>query len=77
MVRLKQIEIGDNVASAAYFPEDNNTGGFLKIDLSTGEVIEHTMVDGFSFNYVYHAAKELKRIAINNEHPSESVTMWY
>ncbi|MBQ5991415.1 MAG: hypothetical protein IJL62_02580 [Clostridia bacterium] len=77
MVHLKQIAIKDNIASATYHPEDINDGGFLKVNLSTGDIIEHTMVDGFSFNYVHHAAKELKRIFASNENRTESVAMWY
>lgn len=77
MVRLKQIEIKDRIASAFYYPEDKAESGVIKVNIDTGEVIDYSPVEGFSYSYVYHAARELKRIAANNESRTESISIWY
>ena len=57
MVRLKNIEIDNNIISCEIFPEDSVQSGKLKVDINSQDIISYTLPAGFEWckSHVHHA----------------------
>lgn len=74
MVILKNITKVKDSISADYYPEGKEPVGFMKIRISTGEIIEHENTSMFAAPHVKH---ELKRLAQMGNLPKEKTVLWY
>ncbi|MCD7709162.1 MAG: hypothetical protein LUI02_04740 [Clostridiales bacterium] len=75
MVVLKNITKNDKFISADYFPEGKeNERGFMKVDIKTGEVLEHKEAGVMAPS---HAKRELRHLATMDDPPEEKTVLWY
>ena len=79
MVRLDNISTAGGVASCRFYPENSEMYGKLKIDITSGEIIELTEPDGgCPKTYIAHARSKLHKLSVNNEKmPDEAFAIWY
>lgn len=81
MLRLKNIEIDNNIISCEIFPEDSVQSGKLKVDINSQDIISYTLPAGFEWckSHVHHAKKyllsNLKEILHTPIH--DKIVMWY
>lgn len=74
MVILKNIMKTRDSISADYYPEGKNKGGYMKLSLTDGEIINHENADEFSAAHVLY---ELRRLAKMENPPAEKTVLWY
>jgi hypothetical protein len=74
MVILKNIKKTNDNISADYFPEGKEPKGFMKMDLTNEEIIEHDNTSSFAASHVW---KELRRLAKLDHPPKEKTVLWY
>lgn len=74
MVILKNIKKTSSDISAEYYPEGKEPRGYMKMQINSGEIIEHEMACMFS---APHVRKELKRLAQMDKPPIEKIVLWY
>ena len=79
MVVLKQIKRDKNVISAMYYPENQEQGGFLSVDIETGDEIESTPAPGYGTCDAarYYGRMKLLNLAKKKDLPKETYQMWY
>ncbi|MDI9469333.1 MAG: hypothetical protein QM296_03910 [Bacillota bacterium] len=76
MLQLKNIQNNERYISANYLPEGSSVEGFIKIDKTTGEIVEQKKADGYG---LMHAISALQRLL---DTPStvklrDRVVSWY
>ena len=80
MLRLKNIEKNSDTITAYYDPENTGQLGFIKLDVTTAEVLESQVSDydkDFP-RYYNHARKALAKMAgAENQPPTEKIVMWH
>lgn len=79
MLRLRNIKKSNGVISASYEPEASGKIGMIKIDISTGKVIENELSD-FDKDFPWHfshAVTALRNLAKEESVPDEKLVMWY
>lgn len=79
MVRLKNIEVDNNIAKCEYYPEEAEEFGTIEVDLTTKMVISVTYPKKqYSEAYPFYARCRLIDICISSEViPNEVICMWY
>jgi hypothetical protein len=79
MVLLKNIKKDDNIIGCDIYPEDSISPGRVLVDISTGDVCEYTLPDGYEWciSHVQHARAVLLDISCQCEIPGEKMVMWY
>lgn len=81
MLKLINVKRNDNIIEANYKPviPDVDETGYLKIDLSTGEIIDNVDIsyDAPFQTYLIQASNALKAIADQQPYKDEYVHMWY
>ena len=79
MLKLKNIQIKNNIITAVYDPEDSGLLGSISIDVKSGDVIE-SKASEYDSNfpiYLYHATNGLKDVMNRTELPKEKTIMWH
>lgn len=74
MVVLKNINRDDNYISADYYPENNKAKGFMKINITNEEIVEHDCASNCASA---HVLRELRRLAKVNNLPKVKKLLWY
>lgn len=79
MVKLKNLKRCESTAECDIFSEDSKVSGHIVIDLASGSLREFTLPDGYEWcdNHAYHAARNLARLAKNENLPDEHLVAWY
>ena len=79
MVRIANIEINNTIASCSFYPENQEDGGKLSVDLSTGEIIKVDYPqDKCADMYIAHARNKLIEVlSSTNEIPAEAFSIWF
>lgn len=74
MVILKNVKKTRDSISADYYPEGRKEKGFMRLNLTSGEVVQHDNADMFSAPHVRY---ELQRLSRLDNPPSEKTVIWY
>lgn len=81
MLKLINVKRNDNIIEANYKPviPDVDETGYLKVDLSTGEIIDNvdTTYDVPYQTFLVHAKNALIAIADQQPYKDEYTHMWY
>ena len=79
MIALKNIERKNGIISADYYPEAETVGGFISVDMKSGEIVDVKSGNApWSVPAVcYHGRKRLLELSKKKELPKESTVMWY
>lgn len=77
MLRLKNIVIKNNIASADYFPECGSVHGHIELDTKSEAILSIRTANGFGQSYIAHAIFALIEMSNNNDQRSERQVMWY
>lgn len=79
MVKLKNIKKSNGLIQADYYPEDSLEFGFIKLDCSTGEVVESQEIEKYDpiGMYRYHAINCLQELSKQTNIPENYIRMWY
>lgn len=77
MLRLKNIKIWAEKATADFYPEDGNNAGHIVVSLADGEIVSCDDVVGYGDSYKAHARQNLVRMAKEKDNRSEILIMWY
>ena len=77
MVRIKFIELTENIIRYAFFPEDSEEYGIVALNRKTGERILEREIEGYTLNYAAHAFHRIEEYQKKNEFPKEDIVAWY
>ncbi len=79
MITLKNIERKNGIISSDYYPEAETVGGFISVDMKSGEIVEIKPGNApWSVPAVrYHGRKRLLELSKQKDIPKESIVMWY
>lgn len=79
MVKLKNIEIKNNIAKCEIIPEDSKNVGNIEVDLIAKIVTKYSLPNGYEWckNHVYHAKDYLIEASKSNDIPTTKTIMWY
>lgn len=79
MITLKNIKRNNGVISATYYPESNTDGGYISVDVKTGDIIDFVPAKGYGSGASarHYGRKKLIQLATVDELPSERTVMWY
>lgn len=77
MLRLKNIKIWEEKATADFYPEDGNNAGHIVVSLVDGEIVSCDDVPNYGDSYKAHARQSLVRMAKEKDNRSENLIMWY
>lgn len=80
MIKIINVKRNNNIIEANYIPEGTSESGYIKMDLTTNEILESedtsSDIPGIQ-TMLLQAAKALPRIADDNPFKDEYVHMWY
>lgn len=74
MVTLKNVKRDENSVSADYYPEGEEPKGFMRLDATTREVIEH---ERSGIMAPTHVRNLLNRMLDLDKYPEEATVFWY
>lgn len=79
MLKLRNINLNNNILSANYHPEDSDDFGIVAIDVKTRTVVNRVLSsqDGIFPLYFEHALTALNKLAEKSELPKEKLVMWH
>ncbi len=79
MLTLKNIKKDNKIISADYEPENSGLIGNIKLDITSGKVIDctSTELDEPLPMYLHHAVNGLIKLAHKENLPNEKLIMWY
>lgn len=79
MLKLINVKRKNDIIEANYIPETSEEIGYIKMDLTSDEIIENhdTSFDKFLQTYLIQASYALKYIADKQPYEDEYVHMWY
>ena len=77
MLRLTNISVNGDFASADFYPEDCPIGGRIIVNLSTGQIETFDAVPGYDGTYRGMARQGLIAAAKKTPAPKKHLVMWY
>ena len=79
MLKLRNINLNNNILSANYHPEDSEDFGSVAIDVKTRTVVNRVLSnqDEIFPLYFEHALIALNRLIEKSELPKEKLVMWH
>ena len=75
MLILKNIKRSSNTIEADYLDLDGKKG-HMKVSLPDGEIIEHKKIDEIAYGST-HVQRDLVRISVLDDLPTERKVIWY
>jgi hypothetical protein len=77
MLRLKNIQIKNDIAEADFIPENESECGHIVVDLKSKEIVSIKNVPGYEYMHPGHARAKLVEMAKAKDSRSECTVMWY
>lgn len=78
MLRLRKINLKNNIIEADMYYEDLEKPDHIKVDVRTQEIIELENTDFYEFRTAPgHARQALIKIAKSGKIPEEKLVMWF